>query len=84
MLFLFVHYIEVVADFAVFYIGFNLLSEPLTWVSAFYFSMVANTTVGFGDIHARGAAGQLVVSAQLLIAIIFIILFIDYFSHKKE
>jgi len=84
MLLLFLHYIEVVLDFAVIYIGFDLLNEKLTWVSAVYFSMVANTTVGFGDIHAKGAAGQLVVIVQLLVCVLFILLFINHFSQRAE
>ncbi len=82
ILLLFLHYIETALDFAVIYIAFDLLSEPLNWVSAVYFSMVAHTTVGFGDIHARGMGGQTVVIAQLVICVLFIILFINYFSQK--
>jgi hypothetical protein len=82
ILLLFLHYIETALDFAVIYIGFDLLSQPLNWISAVYFSMVANTTVGFGDIHARGSAGQAVVVCQLVVCVLFIILFINYFSQK--
>jgi len=82
ILLLFLHYMETALDFAAVYIAFDLLSEPLNWVSAVYFSVVANTTVGFGDIHARGSAGQSVVIVQLLICVLFIILFINYFSQK--
>ncbi|MFH0838724.1 MAG: ion channel [Candidatus Omnitrophota bacterium] len=84
ILLLFLHYIEVVLDFAAIYIGFGLLSETLTPVSAVYFSMVANTTVGFGDIHAKGPAGQLVVISQLIVCVLFILLFINYFSSKAD
>jgi len=80
ILLIFVHYVEVVLDFAVIYIGLDLLSETLTPLSAVYFSLVANTTVGFGDIHARGPAGQIAVIFQLLVCVMFIILFINYFS----
>jgi hypothetical protein len=82
VLLLFLHYIETAMDFAAIYIAFDLLNVPLNWVSAVYFSMVANTTVGFGDIHARGTAGQAVVIVQLVICVLFIILFINYFSQK--
>jgi len=84
LLLLFLHYLEVVFDFAVVYIGFDLLNESLSPVSALYFSMVANTTVGFGDIHAKGAAGQLVVIAQLIVCVLFIVLFINHFSQKEN
>ena len=82
ILLLFLHYLEVVLDFAVIYIGFDLLSESLTPVSAVYFSTVANTTVGFGDIYAKGPAGQLVVVGQLMVCVVFIVLFINYFSTR--
>ncbi|MFH1075039.1 MAG: potassium channel family protein [Candidatus Firestonebacteria bacterium] len=81
---LFLSYVEVVLDFATVYMGFDLLSETLSPVSAIYFSLVTNTTVGFGDIHAKGAAGQLVVISQLLVCVLFIILFINYFSQKTN
>jgi len=82
ILLLLLNYTQVALDFAVIYIAFNLLSETLNPVSAVYFSIVASTTVGFGDIHAKGSAGQLVVIAQLLICLAFIIVFINYFSQK--
>lgn len=84
MLLLLLHYLEVVLDFAVIYIGLGLLSEELTWVSALYFSLVAGTTVGFGDIHARGTSGQLVVIAQLSVCVLFVILFINHFSQRTH
>jgi hypothetical protein len=82
ILILCLHYIEVVLAFATIYIGFDLVSEKLTWVSAAYFSLVANATVGFGDIIPKGSVGQLVLMAQLLVGILFVVLFINYFSQK--
>ena len=84
ILLLFLHYLEVVFDFAVVYICLGLLSQTLTPVSAVYFSLVASTTVGFGDIHAQGTIGQLIVIAQLIVCVLFIILFINYFLQRKE
>jgi hypothetical protein len=83
ILLLLLNYMEVALDFAVIYIGFGLLNEALNPVSAVYFSIVSSTTVGFGDIHAAGSFGQLVVMAQLLICLAFIIVFINYFSQKN-
>ncbi|MCM8780538.1 MAG: ion channel [Candidatus Omnitrophica bacterium] len=82
MLLLLLHYLEVVLDFAVIYIGFDLLSERLSGISAVYFSLVTSTTVGFGDIHAKNTVAQLVVIIQLLVCVLFIILFVNYFSGK--
>ena len=84
MILLLLHYLEVILDFAVIYIGFDLLSEKLSWVSAVYFSLVAGATVGFGDIHAQGPGGQLVVITQLLVCILFILLFINHFAQRTD
>lgn len=84
MLLLFLHYLEVVLDFGAIYIAYDLLSEKLSWVSAVYFSLVANATVGFGDIVPKGTLGQAVLIAQLLVGILFILLFINYFSQKTD
>ncbi len=83
LLLILLHYAEVIADFAVFYLAYDLLSQPMDAVSALYFSVVSTTTVGFGDITAKNSYGQLVVSAQLLICVVFIIVFINYFSQRN-
>ena len=83
ILLLLLNYLEVVLDFSVIYIGFSLLSQTLSPLSALYFSLVASTTVGFGDIHAQAGLGQAVVIAQLLICVCFIVLFINHFSQRK-
>ena len=82
ILLLFLNYIEVVFNFSVIYIGFDLLNEKLTWVSSLYFSLVTNATVGFGDIYPKATAGRVAVVFQLLICILFIFVFINYFSQK--
>jgi len=84
ILILFLNFMQVAFDFSVVYIAFDLLSEPLNPVSAVYFSVVASTTVGFGDICAKAALGQLVVIAQLLINLAFVVVFINYFSQKTN
>lgn len=84
LLLIFLHYAEVVADFAVIYLSFGLLNQPLSAVSALYFSMVATTTVGFGDITAKAGIGQLVVMAQLAVCVVFIVVFVNYFSQRPQ
>lgn len=84
LLLIFLHYIEVMSDFAVLYMAFDLLNMPMDPVSALYFSIVATTTVGFGDICAKNTAGRMVVMAQLLICVTFIVVFINYFSQKRD
>jgi hypothetical protein len=82
LLLIFLHYAEVAFDFAVIYMGFDLLNRAMDPLTAVYFSIVATTTVGFGDICAKNSAGQLVVMAQLSVCVVFIIVFINYFSQK--
>ena len=84
ILLLLLNFMQVILDFAAIYIAFDLLSGPLNVISAVYFSVVASTTVGFGDIHAKAGIGQLVVVAQLLICLAFVIVFINYFSQKTS
>lgn len=84
ILFLFLHYIEVVLDFSTIYLGFDLLNKTLTPVSAVYFSFVINTTLGFGEYYPKGSAGQIVAIFQLMIFIMFVVLFINYFSSSSH
>ena len=84
ILFLFLHYIEVVLDFSTIYLRFDLLNKTLTPISAVYYSFVTNTTLGYGDYHPRGASGQIVVIFQLIIFIMFVVLFINYFTSKDK
>jgi hypothetical protein len=82
ILFLFLHYIEVVLDFSAIYLRFDLLNKALTPISAVYYSFVTNTTLGYGDYHPKGSIGQVVVIFQLIIFIMFVVLFINYFSSR--
>jgi hypothetical protein len=79
---IFLHYAEVVFDFAVIYMAYDLLNRPMDVITAVYFSLVATTTVGFGDICAKNSAGQIVVMSQLAVCVVFIVVFINYFSQK--
>jgi hypothetical protein len=82
LILIFLHYSEVVFDFAVLYMAFDLLSRPMDPVAAVYFSLVATTTVGFGDIYASNSSGQMLVMAQLTVCVAFIVVFINYFSQR--
>lgn len=84
LLLLFLHYAEVAFDFAVVYMAFDLLTRPMTAITAIYFSIVATTTVGFGDISAKNSLGMAIVSTQLVVCVLFIILFINYFSSRTH
>ena len=61
-----------------------LLNKPIDPISALYFSVVATTTVGFGDICPGNTLGYLLVISQLLVCVMFVVVFINYFSQKKE
>lgn len=80
LLFVFLHYVEVVFDFSIIYLAFDLLNQKLYPVAAVYYSFVTNTTLGYGEYHPRGAAGQIVATCQLLVVVLFLVLFINYFS----
>lgn len=84
ILFLFLHYIEVVLDFSAVYLRFDLLNKTLTPVSAVYYSFVTNTTLGYGEYHPKGSIGQVVVIFQLIIFIMFVFLFINYFFSRTN
>ena len=82
LLLIFLHYAEMCFDFAVIYMAFDLLNRQMDVITAIYFSLVATTTVGFGDICPKNTAGQIVVMTQLSMCVVFIIVFINYFSQK--
>ena len=84
MLLLSLNYMEVIFDFSILYIAFDLLSEKLNWVSALYFSLVTNATVGFGDIYPKAITGRITVIFQLLICVLFVMVFINYFSQRQN
>ncbi len=47
--------------------------EPLTRVHAFYFAVTVMTTTGFGDIGPKTDGMRLVVSAQMLLSLLFFV-----------
>jgi len=70
LLLIFLHYAEVAFDFAVIYMAYDLLTRQMDVMTALYFSLVATTTVGFGDICAKNTAGQIVVMTQLSVCVV--------------
>lgn len=87
---LFINYIEVCLDFAVIYSFCNLtipnfFNHPLTTdLQSIYFSFVTSATVGYGDITTNNSFGQFLIISQILIFLIFIALFINYFASKVQ
>lgn len=54
-----------------------MILEDLSIIDGFYFSIVALTTVGFGDITPVTSAGKLFVSFYLLVGIAIVAAFIN-------
>jgi hypothetical protein len=82
VLLLFLNYMEVMLDFAIVYLGLDLLNRPLSAFSAVYYSFVTQATLGYGDYVPKSAAGQAVVVFQLIMVILFALVFINYFSSR--
>lgn len=82
VLLLFFNYLETVLDFAIIYAGLGLLNKPVSALSAIYYSFVTQATLGYGDYYPVSRAGQITVILQLIIVILFALLFINYFSAR--
>ncbi len=83
MLLLFLNYLEMVWGFAVLYSCDNYLNKPFThWFDAIYFSTVTSSTIGFGDIYPITTFGKALVSIQSLIVLLFVVLFLNFYSTK--
>lgn len=87
---LFINYIEVCLDFAVIYSFCNLtipnfFNHTLTTdLQSIYFSFVTSATVGYGDITTSNSLGQFLIISQIVIFLVFIALFINFFASKVQ
>jgi hypothetical protein len=82
---LFLNYLEVVTSFSVIYASGQHLNQPLEhWVEAVYFSFIASSTIGFGDYYPVTTLGRLLVIAQSLFYLSYIVLFINFFSFRLK
>jgi len=85
MLLLFINYIEIIFDFGVIYAHGQYLNVPFTnWFDSIYFSFVTSATIGYGDFYPITPAGKFLVSFQSTLFIIFVALFLNFFSGKVE
>jgi hypothetical protein len=83
MLLLFFNYIEMVFGFAVLYSFTNNFNKPFThWFDAIYFSTVTASTIGYGDFYPVDPFGKFLVSVQAMIVLMFVVLFLNFFSTK--
>lgn len=85
MLLLFFNYIEIVFSFGVIYSRGEYLNKPFEhWFDPIYFSFITSATVGFGDFYPITPTGKFLVTVQTIIFLIFIVLFINFYSNKVE
>jgi hypothetical protein len=83
MLLLFFNYIEMVFAFAVLYSCDDYLNKPFThWFDAIYFSTTTSSTIGFGDFYPVKTFGRFLVSMQALFVLLYVVLFLNFFSTK--
>jgi len=77
LILLFINYLETTLGFAIVYIGFNLVTRIHSGITAFYFSIVTSTTLGYGDLKPDSESGQLIVIVQIVIMVFYVILFFN-------
>lgn len=87
---LFINYIEICLDYAVVYSYCNFAipgffkEKLLTDIQAVYFSFVTSATVGYGDILVVKPLGQYLVISQVILFLVFVGLFINFFTSKVQ
>ena len=83
ILLLFLNYLEIVFAFGVLYSCDNYLNKPLeNWFDAVYFSTITSSSIGYGDYYPVTTVGKMLVSAQALLFLFFVVLFLNFFSTK--
>jgi hypothetical protein len=87
---LFINYIEICLDFAVIYsyCNYNIpgffKQKLVNGMQVVYFSFSTSATVGYGDITPVHQFGQYLVIAQIMIFLVFVGLFINFFAAKVQ
>ncbi len=85
MLLLFINYAEIIFEFGVIYAHGNFMNMPFAhWFDPVYFSFITSATIGFGDFHPVTPIGKFLVSFQSTLFIIFVALFLNFFTGKVE
>jgi hypothetical protein len=85
MILLFLNYLEVIFCFAVLYYRGQYFNVPLTdKFDAIYFSFITSNTIGYGDFYPVVKMGKILVTVQSMFYLSFIILFINFFSHRAK
>lgn len=85
MLLLFFNYMEIVFAFGVIYAQGDYLNKPLVhWFDSIYFSFMTSSTIGFGDMYPITPFGKFLVSCQSMFFLIFVVLFLNFFTKKID
>jgi len=85
MLLLFFNYLEIVVAYAVLYSYGNYLNKSFThWFDAIYFSIITSSSVGYGDYFPVTPIGKFLVSTQSLLFLVFVVLFLNFFTTKIQ
>jgi hypothetical protein len=85
MLLLFFNYLEVVFSFAVLYSFNNQFNKPfIHWFDSIYFSTISSSTIGYGDFYPVEPISKFLVSVQSLLVLMFVVLFLNFFSTKVK
>ncbi|MBP8724944.1 MAG: two pore domain potassium channel family protein [Saprospiraceae bacterium] len=85
MLLVFLNYLETIAAFAVFYAaGPHLSPAPADWFDSLYFSVTTASALGMGDFVPVTATGKVLVICQQVLFLLFVIIFLNYFSANME
>src|SRR6185369_7541156 len=85
MLLLFFNYLEIIFDFAVIYSVGNFFNKPFgAWFDPIYFSFITSASIGYGDYFPVTGLGKLIVSGHSVVFLIFVVVFLNFFSSKME
>jgi hypothetical protein len=85
MLLLFFNYLEIIFDFAVIYSVGNFFNKPFhAWFDPIYFSFITSASIGYGDYFPVTGIGKLIVSCHSVVFLIFVVVFLNFFSSKME
>jgi hypothetical protein len=85
MLLLFFNYLEIIFDFAVIYASGNFFNKPFdAWFDPIYFSFITSASIGYGDFYPVTPVGKLIVSCHSVVFLIFVVVFLNFFSSKME
>jgi hypothetical protein len=85
MLLLFLNYLEIIFDFGVIYATGNFFNKPFhAWFDPIYFSFITSASIGYGDFYPVTPAGKLIVSCHSVVFLIFVVVFLNFFSSKIQ